>query len=389
MLLAEAAGVDVLTHAPIDRPLDDSAVQRTRAAGQVAVPTLTMMEAIVNRLSGIAPVSYDVARDTVGQWHRAGVTILAGTDANQAPSAPASPPYGTSLHHELGLLVDAGLSPVDALRSATVLAAGYWGLADRGVIAPGKRADLVRGANDNLAAAVRRHPDRFAAFAALPTTVPYSAAAELERCVSELGFAGTMIMGRTEGEFLSAERFDPVLRTAARLGVPIYLHPALPTRVTSADNYEAGLDPIVAARFATAAWGWHSETGVHFLHMVLSGVFDRYPDLQVILGHWGEMIPWFLYRLDEALPPRATKLERTIGEYVRQNSYYTPGGMFTEPHLRFCVDVLGTERLIYAVDYPFVGNDGAVDFLLKADLPESVKEDIGHRNAERLLPGLS
>jgi hypothetical protein len=247
----------------------------------------------------------------------------------------------------------------------------------------------VRGANDNLAAAVRRHPDRFAAFAALPTTVPYSAAAELERCVSELGFAGTMIMGRTEGEFLSAERFDPVLRTAARLGVPIYLHPALPTRVTSADNYEAGLDPIVAARFATAAWGWHSETGVHFLHMVLSGVFDRYPDLQVILGHWGEMIPWFLYRLDEALPPRATKLERTIGEYVRQNSYYTPGGMFTEPHLRFCVDVLGTERLIYAVDYPFVGNDGAVDFLLKADLPESVKEDIGHRNAERLLPGLS
>jgi hypothetical protein len=245
--------------------------------------------------------------------------------------------------------------------------------------------DLARAANDNLAAAVRRHPDRFAAFAALPTTVPHSAAAELERCVGDLGFVGTMIMGRTEGDFLSAERFDPVLRAAARLEVPIYLHPALPTRVTSSDNYEAGLDPVVAARFATAAWGWHSETGVHFLHLVLSGVFDRYPGLQVILGHWGEMIPWFLDRLDEALPPRATKLERTIGEYVRQNSYYTPAGMFTEPHLRFCVDVLGTDRLIYAVDYPFVGNEGAVDFLLKADLSESVKEDIGHRNAERLL----
>jgi imidazolonepropionase-like amidohydrolase len=151
VLLAEAAGVDVLTHAPIDRPLDDSAVQRTRASGQVVVPTLTMMEAIVERLSGIAPVSYDVARDTVGQWHRAGVTILAGTDANQAPSAPASPPYGTSLHHELQLLVDAGLSPVDALRSATVLPARYWGLADRGVIAPGKRADLVLIDGDPLA----------------------------------------------------------------------------------------------------------------------------------------------------------------------------------------------------------------------------------------------
>jgi uncharacterized protein len=246
-------------------------------------------------------------------------------------------------------------------------------------------ADLVRSANDTLAAAVRRHPDRFAAFAALPTTVPDAAVAELERCVGDLGFVGTMIMGRTEGEFLSAERFDPILSTAARLGVPVYLHPALPTRATSADNYEFGLDPIVAARFATAAWGWHNETGIHFLHLVLSGVFDRHPDLQVILGHWGEMIPWFLYRLDEALPPRATKLERTIGDYVRQNSYYTPAGLFTEPHLRFCVDVLGTERLIYAVDYPFVGNDGALDFLRRADLPEDTKEDIAHRNAERLL----
>ena len=143
VLLAQAAGVDVLTHAPIDRPLDDSDVQRTRTGGQVVVPTLTMMEAIVERLGGIAPVSYDVARAAVGQWHRAGVTVLAGTDANQAPSAPASPPYGTSLHHELQLLVDAGLSPVAALRSATILAAQHFGLADRGIIAPGKRADVV------------------------------------------------------------------------------------------------------------------------------------------------------------------------------------------------------------------------------------------------------
>ena len=143
VLLAQAAGVDMLTHAPIDRPLADSAVQRTRASGQAVVPTLTMMEAIVERLGGIAPVSYDVARSTVRQWYQAGVTILAGTDANQAPSAPASPPYGTSLHHELELLVDAGLSAVDAVRSATILAAQQFGLTDRGVIAPGKRADLV------------------------------------------------------------------------------------------------------------------------------------------------------------------------------------------------------------------------------------------------------
>jgi imidazolonepropionase-like amidohydrolase len=133
----------VLTHAPIDRPLDDSAVAHARTSGQVVVPTLTMMEAIVERLGGIAPVSYDVARSTVGQWYRSGVTILAGTDANQAPSAPASPPYGTSMHHELELLVDAGMSAVDALRSATIVAARQFGLTDRGVIAPGRRADLV------------------------------------------------------------------------------------------------------------------------------------------------------------------------------------------------------------------------------------------------------
>jgi imidazolonepropionase-like amidohydrolase len=143
VLLAQAAGIDVLTHAPLDRLLEEGDVQHTRVSGAVVVPTLTMMEAIVERIGAVAPVSYDVARSTVRDWHRAGVTVLAGTDANQASSAPASPPYGTSLHQELRLLVDAGLSAVDALRAATVLAAGYWGLADRGVIAPGKRADLV------------------------------------------------------------------------------------------------------------------------------------------------------------------------------------------------------------------------------------------------------
>src|SRR3984957_15893689 len=143
VLLAQAAGVDVLTPAPIDRPLSDDEVRATRAGGQVIVPTLTMMEAIVARLAGVAPVSYDAAPAPVGRWHRGGVTILAGTDANQAPSAPAAPPYGTSLHRELGLLVDAGLSAFEALRSATAGAAQQFGLADRGVIAPGKRADLV------------------------------------------------------------------------------------------------------------------------------------------------------------------------------------------------------------------------------------------------------
>src|SRR5690606_10403247 len=130
--------------------------------------------------------------------------------------------------------------------------------------------DLVRATNDKLATAVRQHPDRFAGFAALPTTVPDAAADELERGASELGFVGTLIMGRTEDDFLSAPRFEPILARAAALDVPIYLHPGVPPLTTREENY-GGLSPLVSSRFGTTAWGWHSDTGVHFVHLVLSG----------------------------------------------------------------------------------------------------------------------
>ncbi len=244
--------------------------------------------------------------------------------------------------------------------------------------------DLTKKVNDTLAATVANHPDRFAAFTALPTAVPNDAADELARGVTELGFVGTMIFGRTEDEFLDAERFDPILARAADLKVPIYLHPAVSPRVVSDANY-ACLDPLVSARFETSAWGWHQETAVHFLHLVLSGTLDRYPELQFILGHWGEMIPFYLDRLDEALPRTVTKLGRSIGEYVRQNVYITPSGMWSQAQLQFCAQTVGTDRMMYSVDYPFVGNEGAAEFLETADLPQPVKEDIAHGTAERLL----
>jgi uncharacterized protein len=244
---------------------------------------------------------------------------------------------------------------------------------------------LVRDANDHLAAACRRHPDRFSAFASVPTSAPEAAPDELRRAVQELGCVGAMIHGRTNDELLSAAPFDPLLATAAELGVPIYLHPGLPPQVISADNYERGLKPLVAARFATAAWGWHSETGVHFLNIVLAGVLDRYPTLQFILGHWGEMVPWFLDRLDDGLPRQVTGLGRRISDYVRQNVYYTPSGMFTPEHLRFCAQVLGTERCIFSVDYPFLSGDRARAFLETCGLPQAQIHGIAHANAEKLL----
>ncbi|HEY4453527.1 MAG TPA: amidohydrolase family protein [Pseudonocardiaceae bacterium] len=244
---------------------------------------------------------------------------------------------------------------------------------------------LVRNANDTAAAAIEAFPGRFAAFAALPTAAPEAAARELARCVSELGFVGTLINGRTDDEFLDAPRFDPVLAAASRLRVPIYLHPSLPPRVVSETSYERGLDPLVGARFQTGAWGWHVETAEHFIHLVLSGVFDRYPELQVILGHWGEMIPFYLDRLEGLLPQSITKLDRPFTDYFTQNVYITPSGMWNQARLQFCVETLGVDRIIYAVDYPFIGNEGAVSFLEEANLSTEDKNKIAHTTAEKLL----
>ena len=143
--MGQRAGVDVLTHVPLDRSIDDEQAADLAAAGVVVVPTLTMMKAIVDRLAGTGGPGprYEPAAESVAALHRAGVTVLVGTDANQTPAAPASPPMGASLHDELGLLVQAGLTPAEALRAATSDAADCFNLPDRGRLAVGQRADLV------------------------------------------------------------------------------------------------------------------------------------------------------------------------------------------------------------------------------------------------------
>ena len=245
--------------------------------------------------------------------------------------------------------------------------------------------ELVRNVNDKAASAIVEHPDRFSALAALPTAVPDAAAAELTRCITELGFVGALISGRTDGEFLDAPRFDPILETASRHRVPIYLHAAIPPKAVTAANYAAGLSPVVTARFQTSAWGWHQDTAAHFLHLVLSGVFDRYPRLQIILGHWGEMIPFFLDRINEELPERVTKLDRPFIEYFRENVYVSPSGMLSQAQLRYCAEILSIERILFSVDYPKPPKQSAVAFLEEADLPDESKRKIAHENAARLF----
>jgi predicted TIM-barrel fold metal-dependent hydrolase len=249
---------------------------------------------------------------------------------------------------------------------------------------PADAAGLAGEANDRAAAAIAEYPDRFAAMAALATADPEGAAVELRRCVTELGFVGALITGRTEGEFLDAARFEPLLASAEELEVPLFLHPAVPPASVTAANY-AGLGPVVGTRLQTSAWGWHQETAVHFLRLVMSGALDRHPRLQFILGHWGEMIPFFLDRVDEEMPPRVTDLERSFGEYFRENVYICPSGMFSQAHLRFCLELLPIERILFSVDYPIAPKESPRTFFAEMALPEEEKAKIASGNSERLF----
>ncbi|GCE50379.1 hypothetical protein EI42_03657 [Thermosporothrix hazakensis] len=243
---------------------------------------------------------------------------------------------------------------------------------------------LARTINDGLAAVVRAHPERFVGLATLPTPDPEASAAELERAVKTLGLRGAMIHGHTKGRYLDDPAFDSLLSAAEALDVPLYLHPAPPPQKVW-DAYYAGFEPAVSGSFATFGWGWHLDTGIHALRLVLAGVFDRYPRLQIVLGHWGEMIPFYLDRFSAGLTPVTKGLQRLVKDYFVQNMYVTPSGMFTLPPFLLCLQVLGVDRILYSVDYPFQAGDHARAFLENAPLSPADREKIAHRNAERLL----
>ncbi len=248
----------------------------------------------------------------------------------------------------------------------------------------GEVVRLARQANDQLAAAVAAYPTRFAGFATLPMTEPEAAADELERAVRSLGFKGTMINGTTRGRFLDDPSFLPILERAVALDVPIYVHPGLPPAPVW-EAYYAGFDPVVNYSLATAGWGWHSEAGLHALRLILAGVFDRLPSLQIIIGHMGEMLPFMLARIHNVLTPVAEQLQRPVPEYFLQNFYITTSGFFTNPPLLLALQVMGADRIIFSVDYPHSTNEQGRAFLESASISPADKEKISHLNAERLL----
>jgi predicted TIM-barrel fold metal-dependent hydrolase len=249
---------------------------------------------------------------------------------------------------------------------------------------PDTAVTLARAANDRLAEAVREHPDRFAGFATLPTPAPDAAADELERTVAELGFKGAMINAHTAGRFLDDPAFAVLLERAERLGVPLYLHPTEPVPAVREAYYD-GLAPAAGWFLSAAAWGWHAETGLHVLRMVLAGVFDRHPRLQLVIGHMGEMLPFMLARIDDNLPPRVTGLDRLPSEYILANVHITTSGLFTLPPLLCTLMVFGADRVLFSVDWPYASNDDGRRLLDTAPLSPPDLERVAHGNAERLL----
>ncbi len=250
---------------------------------------------------------------------------------------------------------------------------------------PGREAvRLARQANDQLAAAVVAHPTRFAGFGILPMTDPEAAADELERAVRSLGFKGAMINGTANGRFLDDPSFLPILERAVALSVPIYIHPGVPPAAVR-EAYYSGFDPAVNTSLATAGWGWHSEAGIHALRLILAGVFDRLPGLQIIIGHMGEMIPFMLARINNVLTPVAGHLQRTVPEYFLQNFSITTSGFFSDPPLLLALQVMGADRILFSVDYPYSTNEQGRAFLDSTSISPADKEKISHLNAERLL----
>jgi uncharacterized protein len=300
-------------------------------------------------------------------------------------AASASRPAGGGVAETLAKLDDLGerrLAEMDAAGiDVQVLSVGPPATQD---LDADVAVPLAAQANDRLAAAVAAHPGRFAGFATLPTADPAAAAAELERTVTGLGFKGALVNGHTRGRFLDDPAYWPLLERAESLDVPIYLHPTYPTAQVM-EAYYGGFDTPVSQVLATAGWGWHAETGLHALRMVLGGVFDRFPLLQVIIGHMGEHIPFSLARADERLSPVATHLKQRVATYFHENFHVTTSGYFTDPPLLCALMVLGADRIIFSVDYPFSDNMTARDFLDRAPLSPADREKIAHGNAERLL----
>ncbi|MBR1297371.1 amidohydrolase family protein [Bradyrhizobium sp. AUGA SZCCT0042] len=246
----------------------------------------------------------------------------------------------------------------------------------------GNAVALAVRANDRLRQIVANAPTRFAGFASLPTSDPASAADELERAVTKLHFKGAMIHGMIDAvDFMDDRKYWPIFERAQALDVPIYIHPAEPHPDVIRRYF--GTYAKTHPMFVRAAWGFTFETGTHAMRLVLSGVFDVYPRLKIILGHFGEAIPFLMARIDEALS-RDTPM-KNFRDVFSSHFYVTTSGFFSDPALLCCLQEMGTDRILFSVDWPYASNTAGTQWLGGVPLPKEDREKIAFKNAQRLL----
>jgi hypothetical protein len=252
-------------------------------------------------------------------------------------------------------------------------------------LVPGRQGvDIARAYNDALAAACAKNPARFKGFAHLPMLSPDAAAVELARCVGELGFAGLLVNGPTEGRFLDDPRFEPILAQAEALDVPLYIHPGIPSPAVRAEYYD-GLPGSLGFQMALSSWGWHMETAIHVLRLVLSGALHRHPGLKLVVGHLGEALPFMLDRIEETTGEAKSLFGRSAREMMLDQLWITTAGFFTMAPFQAAMATFGADRILFSVDYPFASNARARAFLDALPVSPADRAKIAHGNADRLL----
>jgi hypothetical protein len=243
---------------------------------------------------------------------------------------------------------------------------------------------FARTFNDEFARRVSAHPDRFAAFAHLPANIPEAAADELERTVAEFGFKGALISGTIRGQFLDDPRFAPLLARAEKLDVPLYIHPGMPPAEVRKAYYE-GFPQKISFGLATFAWGWHYEVALHIMRLAVSGTLDKYPKLNLIIGHMGEGLPVMLARCEHEFGTDLPHLSRPLSKAITDQVYVTSAGFFTNPPFFAALQTFGMDRLMFSIDYPYASNEEGRAFLDNVSLSPADLAKFAHGNADRLL----
>ena len=302
-----------------------------------------------------------------------GFRMMGQTMLGQSPGA----------RHVHGQLIDIGAGRIASM-DATGIDMQVLSLTSPGVqvFDPQTATALARHSNDVLVAAIAKYPTRLAGLAAVAPQEPEAAAAELARVSGMPGIKGLIINSHTQGEYLDAAKFSPIFEAINAMKLPLYLHPREPS--------PAMIGPYLDYGLYFAGWGFAAETGLHAMRLIMSGLFDRYRDLQIVLGHMGEAIPFWLQRIDnryllQVKIGAVEQLRLLPSEYFLKHFVITTSGVCFEPALKLSLEVLGVERILFAADYPYESVEEAVSFLDTVNIPADTREQIYWKNAARVF----